>query len=72
IIFGSCIYENSNWYNTAIGYSHCNNDFMYKKVNLVTNEREIFIAGNKLPVYEIKIKGQPLQEKVYQYGEVIL
>lgn len=63
IIFGSCIYENSNWYNTAIGYSHCNNDFTYKKVNLATNEREIFTAGNKLPVYEIKIK-----EQTFKFG----
>lgn len=61
IVFGSCIYENSNWYNTAIGYSYCNNDFMYKKVNLAAHERGVFMAGDELPVYEIKIKGQPLK-----------
>jgi predicted amidohydrolase len=61
IIFGSCIYEDSSWYNTAIGYSYCNNDFMYKKVNLATHERGVFMAGDELPVYEIKIKGQFLK-----------
>lgn len=61
IIFGSCIYENSNWFNTAIGYSYCNDDFMYKKVNLATHERGVFKAGNELPVFKIKVKGETLK-----------
>lgn len=58
LIFGSCIYENSRWLNTAIGYSYCNEDFIYKKVNLATHERPIFKPGDELPIYEINIKGK--------------
>lgn len=58
LIFGTCLYENSAWYNTAIMYSYCNNDFIYRKVNLATHERGFFKAGNKLPIIEMKIKNQ--------------
>lgn len=61
LIFGSCIYANSNWLNTAIGYSYCNDDFIYNKVNLATHERDVFKAGDELPIYELKIKGQILK-----------
>lgn len=61
IIFGSCINENFNWYNAAIGYSYENSDFIYRKVNLAMHEKGIFKAGNELPVFEIKIKGQTLK-----------
>lgn len=61
LIFGSCIYENSYWLNAAIGYSYCNEDFIYKKVNLATHERNVFKPGDELPIYEINIKGEILK-----------
>jgi predicted amidohydrolase len=55
LIFGSCIYEQQAWYNSAICYSHSSQEFIYKKVNLATHERGVFEAGNQLPVYKLKL-----------------
>lgn len=55
LIFGSCIYEQQAWQNSAICYSYNNEDFIYKKVNLATNERGVFEAGNQLPVLKLKL-----------------
>jgi len=55
LIFGSCIYEQQAWYNSAICYSHDNQDSIYNKVNLATHERGIFEAGNQLPVHKLKL-----------------
>ena len=61
IIFGSCIYEDPSWFNAAIFYSYNNDDFIYKKVNLATHERNVFTAGNELPVLDININNQRLK-----------
>lgn len=55
LIFGSCIYEQQAWHNSAICYSYNNQDFIYKKVNLATHERGVFEAGNQLPVHKLKL-----------------
>ncbi|WBW95244.1 carbon-nitrogen hydrolase family protein [Oceanirhabdus sp. W0125-5] len=56
LIYGSCIFENGNWYNAGICYSYTSKDFTYKKINLATHERGYFQSGNELPVYELFIK----------------
>ncbi len=61
IIFGSCIYQDSSWFNAAIFYSYNNDDFIYKKVNLATHERNVFKAGDELPVFDIIINNQHLK-----------
>lgn len=61
IIFGSCIYQDSNWFNAAIFNSYNNDDFIYKKVNLATHERNVFKAGDELPVFDIIINNQHLK-----------
>lgn len=55
LIFGSCIKENSSWYNAAICFSYSSPDFIYKKVNLATHERGHFSTGNQLSIYSINI-----------------
>lgn len=61
IIFGSCIYQDLNWFNAAIFYSYNNDDFIYKKVNLATHERNVFKAGDELPVFDTIINNQHLK-----------
>jgi predicted amidohydrolase len=70
IIFGSCIYQDLNWFNAAIGYSHSSNDFVYRKVNLATHERGIFKAGDELPVYEINVMEQTLKFGIQMCREI--
>jgi predicted amidohydrolase len=53
LIFGSCLRENEQWYNTGIYLSHNSSPFTYRKVNLATNERGHFLAGNHLPVFTL-------------------
>lgn len=55
LIFGSCIYVEQAWYNSAICYSYNNQEFIYKKINLAAHEIGVFEAGNQLPVYKLKL-----------------
>jgi predicted amidohydrolase len=53
LIFGACLQENRNWYNTGIYYGPQGETFVYRKINLTTNEHEHFIAGSQLPILEV-------------------
>ena len=48
LIFGSCLFENERWYNASIYYGPRHERFVYRKVNLATNERTVFTAGSQL------------------------
>ena len=52
---GTCYKENSRWYNTAWGFSPDGTRYIYKKVNLATNERQYFAAGDHLPVFRVSM-----------------
>ena len=56
LIYGTCIFENGNWFNAGICYSYTSADFIYRKINLAVHERGYFQPGNKLPVCELLIK----------------
>ena len=56
IWFGTIIYENGNYYNSAIGISSDGLN-RYDKINLATNEREHFSSGNTLPLFIQRING---------------
>ena len=56
LIFGSCIRESDRWFNAGIYYS-ANDTFTYKKINLATNERGVFCAGDMLPTFQIRSEG---------------
>jgi predicted amidohydrolase len=51
-IFGTVLFENDNWYNSAIFIDRSGVKFVYKKANLATLDRKCFVAGNSLDVYE--------------------
>lgn len=63
LIYGSCIFENGNWFNAGICYSYTSKEFIYRKVNLATHERGYFKAGDELPVYELNVN-----DKVVRLG----
>lgn len=70
IILGSCIFEDGNWYNAGICYSYCNNDAIYKKVNLAINERESMQAGNEMQVYSLNTKNATLRYAIQLCREI--
>jgi len=39
LVFGSCVYEASQWYNGGLYYGPNRETFLYRKVNLATGER---------------------------------
>lgn len=51
-IFGTALFEDENWYNSAIFVSRSGAKSLYKKVNLATLDRKCFVAGNRLDVFE--------------------
>ncbi|MCP5100148.1 MAG: carbon-nitrogen hydrolase family protein [Chloroflexi bacterium] len=55
LIFGSCSFENGNWYNAGFYLSYNAAPFKYHKVNLATSERDYFSAGDQLPVFRMKV-----------------
>jgi len=55
LIFGSCLYEDDEWYNAGLYLSHNAAPFTYRKINLATNERSYFRAGNQLPIFTINL-----------------
>ena len=57
LIFGSCLQENHNWYNTGIYYGPRGETFIYRKINLATSEREHITAGSQLPILEVFYRG---------------
>ena len=60
IVFGSCLHEDSKWFNAGIYYSP-HKEFIYRKVNLATSERGRFIAGSNLGIIETLINDQPVK-----------
>ncbi len=54
LIFGSCICEAGRWFNAGIYYA-AGNTFIYKKINLATNERGVFRSGDALPTFQVRI-----------------
>jgi len=57
LIFGSCLQENRDWYNAGIYYGPKGETFVYRKINLATNERGHFAAGSELPILEVLLQG---------------
>lgn len=57
LVFGSCLLKNDQWYNAGLYFSHNSHPFIYNKVNLATNERGYFQAGNHLPVFTLNMGG---------------
>ncbi|MCP4417680.1 MAG: carbon-nitrogen hydrolase family protein [Chloroflexi bacterium] len=55
LIFGSCLHKSGQWYNAGLYFSHNSHPFIYHKINLATNERGHFQAGNHLPVFTLTV-----------------
>lgn len=60
LIFGSCLFENGNWFNAGVHFAP-RHEFIYRKVNLATNERGCFTAGSNLGIIETNINDQPVK-----------
>lgn len=63
LIYGTCIFENGNWFNAGICYSYTSEEFIYRKINLAVHERGYFKPGNELKVCKLS-----LGEKVINLG----
>ena len=69
LVFGSCLHEDSKWFNAGIYYSP-HKEFIYRKVNLATSERGRFIAGSNLGIIETLINDQPVKLGVQLCREI--
>ena len=61
LIFGSCLIENGKWYNAAIYYGPRQEQFIYRKVNLATSERDVFTAGSELSLLQLDLNSRSLK-----------
>ena len=61
LIFGSCLLENGKWYNAGIYFGPQQEQFVYRKVNLATSERNVFTAGSDLSLLRLNINGRSLK-----------
>ncbi|MFD1736325.1 carbon-nitrogen hydrolase family protein [Bacillus salitolerans] len=55
LIFGSCIFEDGDWYNAGLYISPSGNKQIYKKVNLAMHERDFFKAGKELSCFHLEL-----------------
>lgn len=70
LLIGSCAKIDQKLYNAAFLISYCNPVMIYKKVNLATNERNYFSAGNDLPVFKFKCKTEVIKIAVQMCREI--
>ncbi|ERI92372.1 hydrolase, carbon-nitrogen family [Clostridiales bacterium oral taxon 876 str. F0540] len=55
LIYGTCFFENGDWFNTGIFNSYTSEYFIYRKINLAVHERGYFKPGNELKVCKLSI-----------------
>jgi predicted amidohydrolase len=61
LCFGTCLHEGGRWYNTAIYFGPASEEFIYRKVNLATNERGVFSAGSDLSCFDLMHDGERIR-----------
>ena len=52
---GACVKEKGGWLNAAFGFTPQNEQHVYHKINLAHHERGVIVAGNELPVFDLKM-----------------
>ncbi|MFW9829481.1 MAG: carbon-nitrogen hydrolase family protein [Candidatus Thorarchaeota archaeon] len=55
---GSCLFENGNWFNVALGFTPDGKVNRYNKVNLAIHERGTFTFGSELNMFPLEFNGQ--------------
>ncbi len=70
LIFGSCVREAGRWYNAGLYYGPNEETFVYRKINLATNERGYFVAGSQLPTVDIVLNGRPVRVGIQLCREI--
>ncbi len=70
IISGVCLSENGRWTNSALYFGPNGERARYDKINLAMSERGQFEPGNKLPVFDITIAGQPVRLGIQMCREI--
>ena len=56
LVVGSCLWEEQQWWNAAISFTPDRQRFIYRKINLATNERDSMSAGSELPIFSMHFK----------------
>ncbi len=56
LVVGSCLWEEQQWWNAGIYFAPDRQRFIYRKVNLATNERGSMSAGSELPVFPMRFE----------------
>lgn len=56
MVVGSCLWEEQQWWNAALYFAPGGQRFIYRKINLATNERGWMSVGSDLPVFLMNFK----------------
>jgi predicted amidohydrolase len=70
IIAGACLHEHGEWRNSALYFGPNGERARYNKINLAMSERGAFTPGDKLPVFDISIAGQPIRLGIQMCREI--
>ncbi|MFX1420122.1 MAG: carbon-nitrogen hydrolase family protein [Promethearchaeota archaeon] len=57
---GSCLFENNQWHNVALGFTPKGETHRYNKVNLATHERNVFAFGTELKIFPLDFNDEKI------------
>jgi predicted amidohydrolase len=70
IVAGVCLQEQGQWRNSTLYFGPNGERARYDKINLAISERGAFTPGDKLPVFDITIAGQPIRLGIQMCREI--
>ena len=69
-IAGACTYEADHWRNSSFYFGPAGEMARYDKINLAQSERGTFTPGDKLPVFDIVVQGEPVRLGIQMCREI--
>ena len=70
LVVGACIQIDDVWRNASFYFGPEGQLSRYDKINLAQSERGTFEPGNRLPVFDIECKGEPLRLGIQMCREI--
>jgi len=70
LIAGACVLESGNWLNSSFYFGPDGEQARYDKINLAQSERETFVPGDTLPVFDLHVNGEPVRVGIQMCREI--
>lgn len=70
IVAGACLHEQTQWRNSTLYFGPSGERARYDKINLAMSERGAFTPGDRLPVFDITVAGQPIRLGIQMCREI--